>query len=180
MYFIAVLCPEELNQKLLQYKLWMKQQFGCVVAMKSPAHITIIPPFWMCDKNANELLQTFLSFYSDVNEIEITLKGFSHFGKRVLYVNVVKNTLLEELQLQAEDYFVRSVTNQIKKDVRPFHPHVTIATRDIVPSSFFCAWDIFSIKQFEESFLTQKISLLKLSQGKWNVIAEQNWSDYKD
>lgn len=45
MYFVAVVCPDEINQKVLSFKHWMRDQFGCTVALKSPAHITLIPHF---------------------------------------------------------------------------------------------------------------------------------------
>lgn len=47
MYFVAIVCPGQINEKVEQFKQWMKDRFGCVVAMKSPAHITLIPPFWL-------------------------------------------------------------------------------------------------------------------------------------
>ena len=47
MYFIAIVLPDELNKKVLKWKNFMHDKFGCKVGLKSPAHITFIPPFWM-------------------------------------------------------------------------------------------------------------------------------------
>lgn len=176
MYFIAVVCPPELDKKLLGYKLWMKEKFGCVVALKSPAHVTLVPPFWLNEEKEKELLAVFRNFSSDMAEIEIELDGFSHFGKRVLFANVVANPALEELQQQAESYFVESFPAEIRNDERPFRPHITIATRDMKPSAFEKAWEVFAMKEFIECFSAHNISLLKLSPGRWNVIAEKYWS----
>lgn len=175
MYFVAILCPDELDKKIFQFKQWMKEGFGCMVAKKSPAHITLIPPFWLEEEREKGLLQTLNNFQTDMDELEIQLNGFSHFGKRVLFVRVNKNPGLEELKIQTENHFCASFADSIKKDDRHFHPHVTIATRDIKPSHFMEAWEYFRNKQFTETFRVKTISLLKLSQGKWNVLSERSW-----
>lgn len=175
MFFIAVLCPPELDKKVLQYKLWMKEQFGCTVALKSPAHITLIPPFWLENGMETLLLDVFHGFTSDMPGITIQLNGFGHFSKRVLYVKVEKNPALEELKLQAENHFSASFNKAIRKEDRAFQPHVTIATRDMTPSAFYKAWEQVAGQNFKFSFIADRITLLKLSPGKWNVIAEKNW-----
>lgn len=177
MYFIAVVCPPELDKKLLGYKLWMKEKFGCVVALKSPAHVTLVPPFWLNEEKEKELLAVFRNFSSDMAEIVIELNGFSYFGKRVLFANVVVNPALEELQQQVESYFVESFPAQIRNDERPFHPHITIATRDMKPSAFEKALEVFSNKELVESFSVKNIYILKLSSGRWEVIAGRYWSE---
>lgn len=175
MYFIAVLCPPELDKRVLQYKLWMKEQFGCTIALKAPAHITLIPPFWLENEWETPLLDIFQSFTSDLQAIAIQLNGFGHFSKRVLFVRVEKNPALEELKLQAETHFIATFTKAIRKEDREFHPHVTIATRDMSPSAFYKAWEQFSVQNFTFSFKANTITLLKLSPGKWNIITERNW-----
>ena len=47
MYFVAIVLPSHLNEKLLAYKQLMLEKYNCKVALKSPAHITLVPPFWM-------------------------------------------------------------------------------------------------------------------------------------
>jgi hypothetical protein len=52
MYFIAVVCPQQIDEKILKYKHWMRGHFGCKVALKSPAHLTLIAHFgWKKQKN---------------------------------------------------------------------------------------------------------------------------------
>lgn len=175
MYFVAILCPPPADEKVLRFKHWMKDRFGCVVALKSPAHITLIPPFWLDETKEAELQQTLQSITSDKDELEIQLNGFSHFGKRVLFVNVKDNPALEELKNQIEIHFMKSFSDIIKKDNRPFHPHITIANRDLKPGDFEKAWEHFSKNNFNATFNTRTISLLKLSTGKWNVIGSTKW-----
>ena len=170
MYYVAIVCPEQINEKIQQFKQWMKDRFGCMVAMKSPAHITLIPPFWLAHEREIELINTLQLFSSNFGSNKIDLDGFSHFGKRVLYIQVKENILLGELKNQAERHFMLRIGDAIKKDERPFHPHITIANRDMKPAHFEKAWEHFSNKNFSESFDISSISLLKLSQARWNVI----------
>jgi 2'-5' RNA ligase len=172
MYYVAIVCPKEIDEKVFQFKEWMRKQFGCMVAMKSPGHITLIPPFWMDEGREEELLETLQQFSSDVSP-KIELKDFSHFGDRVLFIHVPENEQLTSLKNETETHFLQSFTDVIRKDERPFNPHVTIANRDVSPGTFVKAWTHFSNQTFESSFVADKVSILKLNAGKWGVIAEK-------
>ncbi len=173
MYFLAVLCPPAIDEKVQDYKLWMRDRFGCVVALKSSAHITLIPPFWMQNEKEQQLTETLHSFQITIPSFEIQLQGFSHFSNRVIFVAVNENHQLGSLRKAVEDHFIIPFHGIIKPDDRPFHPHVTIANRDIKPGDFKKAWAYFEKQEFEQTFTASAISLLKLSRGKWNVIAEK-------
>ena len=175
MYYIAIACPREVDDKVMVFKKWMKEQFGSVVALKSPAHITLIPPAWINISKETEMLQRFQSFSRDGEELCIRLDGFSHFGKRVLFIRVNENPALQQLQRQTEKHFFQYFEDVLKKDTRPFHPHITIANRDMKPGDFEKAWQYFSEKKFNEAFSAKAISLFKLIQGKWNIIGEKSY-----
>src|SRR5258705_4374118 len=108
MYYAAIVCPPEVDEKVLGFKKWMKDQFGCVVALKSPAHITLIPPFWLNETREKDLHETLQSFTSEIGEQEIRLEGFFHFGNKVLFVNVKADPSLEELINRVELQFINS------------------------------------------------------------------------
>jgi 2'-5' RNA ligase len=175
MYYVAILCPPGIDKEILGFKNFMKDRFGCTAALKSPAHITMVTPFWFEETREDELQQTLQSFASDLNDLQIQLNGFSHFNKRVLFVNIEDNPGIEEIRNQAERHFIGSLGDAIRKDDRPFHPHVTIATRDMKPGDFTEAWEHFSRKEFMTSFQTGTINLLKLDPDRWNVIGEKKW-----
>ncbi len=173
MFYIAVLCSPEINKKIQAYKLWMRDHFGCTVALKSSAHITLIPPFWLHNEKEQLLIDTAHAFKTMLPPFNIHLQQFSHFSNRVIFVGVEENHQLGTLRKAVEDHFIPAFHDVIKPDDRPFHPHVTIANRDIKPGDFNKAWDHFKYRQFDEQFEATSISLLKLNPGKWNVIAEQ-------
>ena len=175
MYYVAIVCPDGINEKILTYKLWMQQHFCCIVALKSPAHITLIPPFYFDPSKEEALINTLTSFINHESTVNIYLNGFSHFGKSVIFVKVENNKVLEELYQSINLHFQNAMPGIIKKEERAFHPHVTIANRDVKPSAFLKAWEYFSKKQFETSFETNTISLLKLVEGKWKIVYKRVW-----
>jgi 2'-5' RNA ligase len=168
MYFVAIVCPPKLDEKVRRFKIWMLDHYGCRVAMRTPAHITLIPPFWLEDTNEGLLLQTLSSLQSDLEQLNIRLTEFSHFSKKVIFIGVLSSDGLTQVRSAIEQHFRQTIGDLIKTDDR-------IATRDLKPGDFISAWEHFRKIPFDESFSTSVISLLKLSPEKWNVIAEKNW-----
>lgn len=177
LYFIAINCPPSIDEQVLIHKQWMRRQFGCKAALRSPGHITLIPPFWLEETQQQELELQFHAFRSQQQELQIFMNGFSHFGDRVLYIRVEENPELSSLRNDAERYFHNAFPEIIQPDSRPFKPHVTIANRDVMPDMFIKAWSHFSKESFNALFPAQMISLLKLIDGKWTTIATQEWSE---
>jgi 2'-5' RNA ligase len=126
----------------------------------------------MDEDREGELIQTLQQFNSN-ETAEVQLKDFSHFGDRVLFIQVKENSELTALKEQTETHFLQDFSGVIKKDERPFNPHVTIANRDVSPSTFVKAWAHFAKETFESSFIADRVSILKLNSGKWDVIAEK-------
>jgi 2'-5' RNA ligase len=172
MYYVAIVCPEELNNKVHSFKLWMQEKFGCKVALKSPAHITLIPPFWLDLEKEGLLLQALHGFESSLHSVTVELNGFDHFSNRVIFIDIKPNGHLATVRQEAEEHFRNKLGSLIKKETRSFAPHITIANRDLKPGDFIKAWQHFSVMPFEEKFISNNISLLKLIDGKWIVVGK--------
>lgn len=175
MYYVAVVCPPEIDEKVLQYKHWMRERFGCKAALKSPAHLTLIAPFWLEVELERTLKETTQQFQSALLPFDIRLNNFDHFSNRVLFVHTEANESLARLQFETTKHFQLQFPAAVKTDNRPFHPHVTIANRDMSPSAFLKAWERFSKEDYTASFIADGISLLKLQEGKWEVIEEKKF-----
>lgn len=168
LYFIAIVAPEEINKQVLEWKQYMLQHFNCKVALKSPAHITLIPPFDMPNTMQHEMEEQLLQFANQQPFFPIQLKNFAAFKPRVLYVHVQPNTQLSDLQARLETYLLLTDL-PIKKEDRPFHPHVTIANRDLHKDDFPLAWQYFQQLSYEASFVANTISLLRHNGQIWEV-----------
>ena len=170
MYFIAIVAPEEINREVLKWKNYFKDHFDCTVALKSPAHITLIPPFWMKEEFEDDLVNSLKDFSSTKNKFEITLKDFAAFKPKVIFVDVVKSEALNGLYQSFADFIFSQNKFPIKKEDRPFHPHATLATRDLYKKAFQEAWEIFSTKKHEALWIVSGLSLLRHHKKNWDVI----------
>jgi 2'-5' RNA ligase len=167
MYYVTLLCPIDIDEQVHEHKNYMRRTFGCDVASKSPSHVTLIAPFFMSDGKSRELVERLEEFESSVNEVSLTMDGYGHFENRVIFVDVHQSDSLTALQEQLEAYLKNNGFPFIKEAKKPFHPHVTIATRDLTPEHFDAAWPEFDGKEFNAAFTTNTMHLMKLVEDRW-------------
>jgi 2'-5' RNA ligase len=177
MYYIAIVAPEEIDQEVLKWKNYFKDHFECTVALKSPAHITLIPPFWMKEDLEDDLVNSIKDFSITKNKFEITLKDFAAFKPKVIFVDVVKSEVLSSIYQSFTDYVINENKFPIEKDGRPFHPHVTLATRDLYKKAFQEAWEVFTKKNYEALWIANGISLLRHNKKNWDVIFTSQFAE---
>jgi len=177
MYFIAIVAPEEVDSAILKWKQLMKERFGCLVALRSPAHITLIPPFWLDEKGEFKLKDAIGEFSQSCAGFEICLKNFAAFKPRVIYVDVMPNHQLQSLHTRLEEFLVTRKQFSRSKEERPLHPHVSIATRDLHKKAFREAWEIFKEKKYETTWFASGISILRHDQKKWDVIFTSHFAN---
>lgn len=170
MYYLALVLPDELNKEVHKWKQYMLDRYHCRVGLKSPAHITIIPPFWMESNKEEQFLSDVDQLSQHVQPFEVTTNNFSAFKPRTLFIAVAENEQLNQLKKTAEDFFLNHEEYQIEKENRPFHPHITIATRDLHKKDFYEAWPFFEQKKFEVSWLATGLSVLRHNKKNWEVV----------
>lgn len=168
LYFIAIVPAEEIASEINQIKEYFAENHRSKHALKSPPHITLHMPFWWKNEREQELLNFMQSFSKGKEAFEVTLHNFDHFGKRVIFVDVEKCEALERLYNQLTHAIKKSlgITNQAYKD-RPFHPHMTVAFKDLRPTEFNNAWPLFAEKQLHHSFTVDHLVLLRHNGQRW-------------
>lgn len=176
MYFVAVLLPAALDEKILRYKKQMQEAFGCKVGLKSPAHVTLVPPFWMHPDREPQLKSELESIACGRTPFPVQTANFSAFKPRTLFVAVRDNEKLYQLK-QDVDRFFHTADYKTKPENRPFHPHITIATRDLHKAAFAEAWPRFQNEIFAEEFSAGGLSLLKHDGRAWDVIFTAAFKD---
>ncbi|HEY0750342.1 MAG TPA: 2'-5' RNA ligase family protein [Chitinophagaceae bacterium] len=170
MYFAALVLPEELNQKVLKYKLYMQDRYECRVGLKSPAHITIIAPFWHEEEKEKDLVRLVENISEHSHPFLISTDNFSAFKPKTIFIALKENEHLSHLKRKADEILLQHEEIAIKPDDRPFHPHITIATRDLYKKDFRDAWTHFAEKEFREQWIVEGLSLLRHNKKNWDVI----------
>jgi 2'-5' RNA ligase len=176
-YFMALVLPEPLQNQVMTLKHYVRDHFDSKAALRSPAHITLHMPFeWKLKKE--ELLTETLHKFKFPTPVHVQLRNFNCFEPRVVYVDVLPCAELRDLQKALVTHVRQNLglMNEAE-NVRGFHPHATIAFRDLNKEKFRQTWEHFKTQKFEGHFTTSKFQLLKHSPGKWEVFEEFIFSD---
>jgi 2'-5' RNA ligase len=118
----------------------------------------------------DELLKSVQEFNLDFPSLIIQTDDFACFKPRTLFVAVHSNELLDALKAKADLFFGKNPGLKIKTDTRPFHPHITIANRDLSKKSFATAWPYFQQQSFQETMTIERLSLLRHNGQIWEII----------
>src|SRR5690606_25165099 len=145
LYFIAVIPPEEVRLEIQHLKEEIKERFRAGHALKLPPHITLLPPFKMKTEREMQLLQALGIFATMMTPFHICFSGFCHFDCHLSSVRVVEKEKL--IDLHAALCTNLSAIPEIFDD-RKFHPHVSLATRDLPEEIFPEAWDFLSRRDY--------------------------------
>jgi 2'-5' RNA ligase len=172
LFYIAISCPENINEKIEGMKNYMEEQYGCRAARKSPAHLTVIPPFRAEDELQPTLLNFITTFNIGLVPFDVTLKGYGQFAERVLYVDVqAPNENLIQLEKECMNEFSEQFPGIIFGMKPEFNPHVTIATRDIPEGAIRGARSYFEQNHpIDDSFPVNSLSLYRLEDGWWKQV----------
>lgn len=178
LYFIAIVPPEPIYSEALQLKQYFKDHHNSRAALNSPPHITLHMPFTWKETEEHYLLDKLQAFATNQKSFEIELNNFSAFEPRVIFIDVVKNEDLESLQKQLKR-FCKIELNLFNADYKElaFHPHLTLAFRDLKKTEFYRAWEEFKGRELETSFVVNSISLLKHDGKEWKAFRQFDLQD---
>lgn len=173
LYFIAIIPPAPIYDEALEQKEYFKVHYNSKASLNSPPHITLHMPFRWNEKEEAELAKKLQQFSKANQPVPIKLNNFSSFPPRVIFINVVLSQELENLQRNLQRYCKRALNlfNANYKEL-PFHPHLTVAFRDLKKPNYQRAWDEFEKKNFQAEFIADKVALLKHTGRIWKVHQE--------
>ncbi|MES2679348.1 MAG: 2'-5' RNA ligase family protein [Bacteroidota bacterium] len=160
-YFIAIVIPAPVFGRIEEIKQELFKQCNLKGALRSPSHITLHRPFEWKEAKEQELIEKLRAFEFG-ESFDIALKGFDFFEPRVIYINVVQQQLLYDLHEGLKRFAKKELglLNEVN-DLRGFHPHVTVAFRDLKKAVFYGLQENFKSRYFEGDFKYAGFSLLK-------------------
>jgi 2'-5' RNA ligase len=170
LYFAALVLPEHLNAEIKQFKTFMQERWGCSVALKSPAHITLIPPFWMAADIESAFLHDLYILCKSMAPFSVATANFAAFKPRTIFIQPVLHEPLHALKHAVDAFCKTHPQYGAKADTRPFHPHITIATRDLHKRAFAEAWPYFETKKYEVQFEVTGLGVLRHNTRHWDVV----------
>ena len=169
LFFIALLPDEVIQKEVTQFKEYAAKHFRSSRALRSPPHITLIPPFKWPAERAGELYAVLEPFASEENPFQLGLGNFNCFPPRVIFVDVEKKAELHGLQNRLEAYL--EVRLDLKnKSHHAYHPHMTVAFKDLHRRVFPEAWAYFSKLKYKRAFLVNALVLMQHNGTRWEVL----------
>lgn len=169
LYFIGLIPPEEIRQKVRRMKEEIRNRFGAMHALKSPAHITLQKTFRKSEDEEPFVLETLKNFAARQKPFNITCSGFGCFARSVIYVNVTTPESIRDIHLKLRKVLADELRFDPAGLKNNLHPHMTIATRDLKPSIFEKAWPEFQKRTCDAEFEARNMSLLKHNGQFWEV-----------
>lgn len=171
-YFIAIIPPEPVFSEIEKVKLDISKKYNNKSSLRSPAHITLHMPFEIKASKEEDLIHKISGFrFSPAFSVE--LKNYSCFEPKVIFIDVVKNETLNALQKELV-FHVKSTLNIFNQyeDKRAYHPHVTIAFRDLKKTDFYLANEEYKARSFSGEFKVSSFFLLKHTGKVWLPLKE--------
>lgn len=170
LHLSAIVPPLELEQKIDAIRREFSESFQCYKALRPPVHLTLYKPFNQSDEKVAEHIDTFRREISGLSPFIIELDGFGFFEKRkspVVFIEVVNHAALAALNafLTEKTKAIFGLSDQ-PSDSR-FHPHFTIAYRDVSPGSIPAIKQSYGGRSFHASFEVRQVTLFRHNGQRW-------------
>lgn len=170
LYFIALVPPEPIYGEALEWRKQFAEEYHSKAALRSPPHITLHMPFKWKEDQEDRIFEVLRPVASMQPAFDVSLQGFGAFKPRVIFIHVQESNGLSGLHDALKKQMKQSLNifNAEYKD-KGFHPHLTLAFRDLKKQMFFEAWKKFEKKEYEASFMVKELTLLKHNGKSWDI-----------
>jgi 2'-5' RNA ligase len=170
LYFLALTPNEPICTDIWQLKTEIKDRFNSKAALRSPPHITLHMPFQWKEEKEEVLINSLNNVAGGQSTFNVRLEDFGAFPPRVIYVQVIESELLGKVHhviqtMARSDWHIYPKTT----NSRPFHPHMTIAFRDLKKPEFYKAWKGFEDRKYYAEFTVLDLCLLKHNGKSWDI-----------
>lgn len=172
MYFIAILPPASVSADIRTMQEQLEAQFHAGAALRSPPHITLVPTFHMHRDEEENLEALMKTCAAALSPFDIVLDGYGHFRHSVLFIRAESSAVLSAVHANCMEIIHKTFPASAPQELRDFHPHITLAHRDLEPAHFKNARDMFTNSSFHAEFRAESLTLLKHNGKYWEVFRQ--------
>jgi 2'-5' RNA ligase len=169
-YFLAIVPDEPVLKMVTELKEKLYEIFGIKYALKSPPHITLKMPFLHNEKKEGQMVKLLQGFFEQEKSFSLALGGVGSFGKRVAFLKIKYPPELKESQQRLLVFTKTVLKKTIEISDHNYHPHMTVAYRDIKRDQFQQVMDYLRPRKIFGSFEVREVSVLKKKNGAWVII----------
>lgn len=171
-YFLAIVPEGAIQDNCTEIKNEIRDQFNVKYALKSPAHVTLKMPFSYNEAKEEKLIQVLRKFLTQFESFPISIGGVDTFGKRVIFLKIEADDRLTKLQAELKVFCKRELNLVDELSDRNFHPHMTIAFKDLKEIHFDEILNLVKKRSIQEKYFVSNIHLLKRIEGRWISLKE--------
>ncbi|MFN3996747.1 2'-5' RNA ligase family protein [Algoriphagus sp.] len=168
-YFLALVPPADILEKAHNIKLLIRDEFGIKYALKSPPHITLKMPFSYNEAKEMILEKKLSDFLKGQDRFLVKIQGVGTFGNRVIFLKIEKTPELELLQSSLKTFCKKELNLIDELSDRNYHPHLTVAFKDLKPNQFAEVYDLVKENSFFAEFFVDDLVVLKRMDQKWTL-----------
>ena len=170
---IALIIPEPLKTLVIEEQELIRDRWGPKHALRTPPHLTIIPPIEVSDEEITRLWTLAKEIANQTGPFEIEFNGYGAFKPRVVFINLQASSPLEHLYRNWRTSLERNMGHVLEKyPDRPYHPHLTLAHRDVDRVIFSEMWSYFKEKEIKANVTFDRFCILKHHAAGWSIEEE--------
>lgn len=169
LYFIALVPPEPVYSDVVGFKHKFSADYNSKAALRSPPHITLHMPFQWKEEKESDLIRNLDQLAFHQSSIEVSINNFGCFEPKVIYLAIEEEDALFHLQKEILKMAALKLNVYPLPRGRPFHPHMTVAFRDLKKPDFNLAWQEYQTKKYRAEFVVGGVSLLKHNGKTWDI-----------
>lgn len=171
LYMFTIVPPEPLAGELRELQHLMARDYHSHEALRRPVHLTLIPPFEATIVTEPTLIHFVRKFAPTQPSFTLQVQGFGQFRERVIFAAPTQSEPLARLHhTLAMEFSSRFQDVKLRSPHDKFHPHFTLAYRDLTHSMFFEAWAKFRVMPLDRTFMVDHICLMR-HDDQWVEIA---------
>ena len=168
LHYIAIAPPSRIARIITKIFNSIADNYGPKRALASPPHITLQRPFSRTDEDMVAIHQGLLDWSTGTQRIKIQLKDFDCFKPRTIFIKV-NSKPFKFAREELRQYLMNTLDFTEKETAgEAYHPHLTIANRDLEPV-FDEVWKAYGSSSFEAEFIVDSMILMR------HVIKEKRW-----
>ena len=172
LFLIALMPDREVSNEVRMLKERLMDEFGLKAALRSPAHITLVPPFTCTDEQAEKVVDTLWKALREEAAITFGLNGTDHFDDRVIYLPVTEPADVQKIHVAVNEALRAHHSWALRTEETPFTPHITLANRDLKPEQFNEVWAKLRGIAYQRHCAVRNIHLLRHDGARWKVWKE--------
>jgi 2'-5' RNA ligase len=174
LYFVGLLLPDAVTAEITALKEDFAAAYGPRHALKLLPHITLVAPFRLAAAREPALQSALARLLKGWEPLRVELDGFGSFRRQegsTFFIAVRPTARLQQLHQTLQQGLEQSLHLPAGPQ-RPFHPHISIAHRDLDAGTAERAGADFSARPFAGIFDAGAVCLFRHDGKYWRQLSQ--------